>query len=146
MPVIVIGADTGAGLAISNELVNPGREVRAFVSDPQIAGDLKRMGVKVALGDVSDDSHIEAAAMHCFTAVLVTEAARDDRERSFARSEADVLEAWARAVGNAKVNRVIWVYDGAAPEAEVSEVATVSSTDPNLARRVAELDDARVIS
>ncbi|HEY6627430.1 MAG TPA: NAD(P)H-binding protein [Acidimicrobiia bacterium] len=145
MPVIVIGADTGAGLAISTELANPGREVRAFVSDPVIAGDLKRMGVKVALGDVSDDSHIEAAAMHCFTAILVTEAARDDRERSFAKSEADVLEAWARAVSNAKVNRVIWVYDGAAPEVEVSEVATVSSSDPNLARRVAELDDARVI-
>jgi len=146
MPVIIIGADTSAGLAISNELANPGREVRAFVSDPVIAGDLKRLGVKVALGDVSDDSHIEAAAMHCFTAVLVAEAARDGRERSFARSEADLLESWARAVSNAKVNRVIWVYDGVAPAVEVSEVATVSSADPNLARRVAELDDARVIS
>ncbi len=146
MPVIVIGADTGAGLAISNELANPGREVRAFVSDPEVASDLKRRGVKVALGDVSDDSHIEAAALHCFTAVLVTEAARDDRERSFARSEADVLEAWARAVSNAQVNRVIWVYDGAAPEVDVSEVATVSPADSDLARRVAQLDDARAIN
>ncbi len=145
MPVIVIGADTDAGLAISKELAHPGREVRAFVSDPEVAGDLKRRGVKVALGDVSDDSHIEAAALHCFTAVLVAEAACDDRERSFAKNEADVLDAWARAVGSAQVNRVIWVYDGTPPAVGVSEVATVSPSDPDLAHRVAELDDARVI-
>jgi putative NADH-flavin reductase len=145
MPVIVIGADTEAGLAISRELAHPGREVRAFVSDPAVAGDLRGRGVKVALGDVSDDSHIEAAALHCFTAVLVAEAARDDRERSFARSEADVLDAWARAVSNAQVSRVIWVYEGDPPPVEVSEVATVSPTHANLAHRVAELDDARVL-
>jgi putative NADH-flavin reductase len=145
MPVIVIGADTEAGLAIIDELAQPGREVRAFVSDPQIVSNLKGRGVKVALGDVSDDSHIENAALHCFTAVLVTEAARDDRERSFAATESDVLEAWGRAVANVGIHRVIWVYDGNPPPVDVPEVAKVSPSDPDLARRVAELDDARVI-
>ena len=146
MPVIVIGADTEAGLAVINELVDPGREIRAFVSDPEIASDLKRRGVKVALGDVSDDSHVEAAAMHCFTAVLVAEATRDNRERSFAGSETEVLNAWGRAVSNANVSRVIWVYDGVPPSIDVPEVATVSPTDTDLAHLVAKLDDARVIS
>ena len=146
MPVIVIGADTEAGLAVINELADPGREIRAFVSDPETASDLRRLGVKVALGDVSDDSHVEAAALHCFTAVLVAEAARDNRERSFALSETDVLEAWGRAVSNAHVNRAIWVYDGIPPSIDVPEVATVSPIDAGLAQRVAKLDDARVIS
>jgi putative NADH-flavin reductase len=146
MPVIVIGADTDPGLAIIKELTTPGREIRAFVSDPEIASDLKRRGVKVALGDVSDDSHVEAAALHCFTAVLIAEAAQDNRERSFANSEREVLEAWGRAVSNSQVSRVIWVYDGNAPSIAVPEVATVSPTDPDLAGRVVELDDARAIN
>lgn len=146
MPVIVIGADTGPGLAIIGALVQPRREVRAFVSDPEIVTELKGRGVKVALGDVSDDSHIESAALHCFSAVLVAEAAHDDRERSFAKTEIEVLEAWRRAVGNAQVHRVIWVYEGEPPPVEVPEVAKVSPSDPDLARRVAELDDARVIN
>jgi putative NADH-flavin reductase len=145
MPTIVIGADTGPGLAIIGALTQPGREVRAFVSDPEIVAELKRRGVKVALGDVSDDSHIEGAALHCFTAVLVTDAARDNRERSFATTEVDVLEAWGRAVVNAGVRRVIWVLDGEPPAVEVPEMARVSPGDPGLARRVLELDDARVI-
>jgi len=146
MPVIVIGADTAAGLAIIDELSDPGREVRAFVSDPERVADLKRRRIKVALGDVSDESHVEAAALHCFTAVLIGEAARDRRERSFAKTEIEVLGAWGRAVSHAPVTRVIWVYDGDPPSVGVPEVATVSPTDTDLARRVAELDDARSLS
>jgi hypothetical protein len=84
--------------------------------------------------------------LHCFTAVLVTDAARDNRERSFATTEVDVLEAWGRAVVNAGVRRVIWVLDGESPAVEVPEMARVSPGDPGLARRVLELDDARVIN
>lgn len=146
MPVIVVGADTEPGLAIIDALIEPNREVRAFVSDPETAASLKSRSVKVALGDVSDDSHIEAAALHCFTAVLVSEAARDGRERSFASSENEALAAWARAVANAGVHRVIWAHDGEPPPVDVPEVAQVSPSDQDLARRVAELDDARVIN
>ncbi len=59
MPVIVVGADTPQGRAVVEGLVEPGREVRAFVSDPIVGAELRDMGVKVALGDVSDDSHIQ---------------------------------------------------------------------------------------
>ena len=146
MPVIVVGADTEPGLAIIEALIDPGREVRAFVTDPRVVVDLKRQGVKVALGDVSDDSHIEVAALHCFTAVLVTEAARDDRERSFANSEPEVLEAWGRAVVSAGIHRVIWVHHGTLPTIDVAEVASVAPDSPDLASRVAGLDAARVIN
>ena len=89
MPVIVVGADTPVGLSIVSALIEPDREVRAFVTDPDVSASLKAQGVKVALGDVSDPSHVGGACLNCFSAVLVTEAARDDRERAFAPENFD---------------------------------------------------------
>jgi uncharacterized protein YbjT (DUF2867 family) len=146
MPVIVVGADTETGRAVVEGLIEPGREVRAFVSDVDAATALRRAGVKVALGDVSDDSHIQGAAMNCFTAVLVTEAARDDRERSFATSEEQVLEGWAEATSASGVTRVIWVHDGEVPPVQASEVRIVSPTHPSLVTEVAALDNARFLA
>lgn len=143
MPVIVVGADTPGGRKIVDEILSPGREVRVFVSDPDVGGEMRKRGAKVATGDVSDDSHIQAAATGCFSAVLVTEAARDDRERYFAESEVQVLERWAAAV--AGVTRVIWVHGANPPYVESPEVAVVDPDTPGLGERVAELDDARSI-
>lgn len=143
MPVIVVGADTPTGSQIVDAMLDPAREIRVFVSDPDEGLRLRERGAKVALGDVSDDSHLEAAATQCFSAVLITEAARDGRERSFARDEAAVLEAWASAVTG--VRRVIWVHDGEPPPTVASEVAVVPPDDPDVVDRVVALDNAREI-
>lgn len=140
--MIVVGADTEAGESILAQTSPTEREVRVFVTDEFKAQHLKRLGYKVATGDVSDESHVEGAALRCFSAVLVTEAADDDRERSFADTSEEVLRGWARAVATAGVRRVIWVTDGATPEAEVPEVATVKPDDPALPNRVIALDEA----
>jgi len=143
MPVIVIGADTTDGRAITEGLIEPGREVRAFVSDVNVANVLRDAGVKVALGDVSDDSHVQGASMNCFTAVLLTEAARDHRERSFATTEETVLRGWASAVAASGVTRVIWICDGDVPATGVKETTKVSPSHPDLVREVVTLDNAR---
>lgn len=144
MPVIVIGADTTSGNAIFDALIDPGREVRVFVSDPEHGERMKERGAKVALGDVSDDSHIDGAATRCFTAILVTDAARDSRERAFAESEEEVLRSWARGV--AKVKRVIWVHDGGElPPVEPAEVAIVDPASEDFVERVVALDNAAQI-
>ncbi|HWL50674.1 MAG TPA: NAD(P)H-binding protein [Acidimicrobiia bacterium] len=145
MPVIVVGADTSQGRAVVKRLVEPGREVRAFVSDPDVGAELRELGVKVALGDVSDDSHVQGACMNCFTAVLITEAALDKRERSFATNERQVLEGWALAAAASGVTRVIWVHDGEPPPVRVKEVRTVSPDHPDLVAEVSALDDARFL-
>lgn len=145
MPVIVVGADTPQGRAVVEGLVEPGREVRAFVSDPIVGAELREIGVKVALGDVSDDSHIQGTCTNCFTAVLVTEAARDGRERSFAANERQVLEGWASAAAASGVTRVIWIHEGEPPPVRVREVRTVSPEHTDLAGEVAALDDARFL-
>jgi len=142
VPVIVVGADTEPGRAIVAGLLAPGREVRAFVSDIGAAGALRRSGVKVALGDVSDESHVEGASMHCHTAVLVMEASTDERERSFAASGRDVLRGWARAVLASEVTRVIWVGDGEVAQTGTMETARVSATHPALVAEVVALDNA----
>ena len=146
MPAIVVGADTPDGLAILDGLNEPLREVRAFVTDESVGAELKERGFKVAIGDVSDESHVEAAAMRCFTAILVTEAASDDRERSFLDNPDDVTESWARAVAASHVTRVIWVTDSEPPSVGTREVAQVSPTNPDLVAEVVRLDDAQTIS
>jgi putative NADH-flavin reductase len=145
MPVMVVGADTDAGRALIDGLVAPGREVRAFVSDPGSVAGLRALGVKVALGDVSDESHIQGSLTNCFTAVLITEAASDNRERSFATSVGQVIKGWASAAAASGVTRVIWVHDGDPPTVAVAEVRTVSPDSPRLVEEVVALDDARLL-
>ncbi|MGH8871159.1 MAG: NAD(P)H-binding protein [Acidimicrobiia bacterium] len=146
MPVIVVGADTTWGRALVEGLLEPGREVRAFVTDIGAAAELREAGVKVALGDVSDDSHVQGASMNCFTAVLITEAARDGRDRSFAATEEQVLRGWADATAASGVTRVIWVHDGDVPPVSASEVRTVSPTHPRFVAEVVALDNARTLT
>ena len=140
--MIVVGADTPAGESILAQARPTEREVRVFVTDEPKAQHLKSLGYKVATGDVSDESHVEGAALRCFSAVLIVEAATDDRERSFADTPENVLRGWARAVANAGVRRVIWVTGEEIPETEVPEVATVRPDDPDLPTRVITLDNA----
>jgi putative NADH-flavin reductase len=146
MPVIVIGADTPLGEVIMDALLPRQGEVRAFVSSPDAAASLKRRGVKVALGDVSDGSHVGGAALNAFCAVLVEEAATDERERSFAADPDAVMAAWVEGLNDAGVKRVIVV--GSPHGHRDSLRAPTAVVDPadgspsKLAARVAALEDA----
>ena len=145
MPVIVVGADTPQGEAILTGLCEPGREVRAFVSDAGAGRRLKSRGLKVAVGDVSDDSHVGAAAVGCFTAVLIAEAASDVRERSFASGPEAVLSGWARAVRASGVSRVIWLSADDPPVTDPIESAAVAPGASDAVERVVALDAAQTI-
>ncbi len=150
MPVIVIGADTPIGADVVEALLARQGEVRAFVTDPDAGLALKARRVKVAVGDVSDFSHVEAASLHCFTAVLVGAAASDGRERSFAHTATEVLEGWAAAAAAARVRRAIWVLSReesppAVAAAEQAVVTTEGVSAEEVARRVARLDEAAAL-
>lgn len=141
MPVIVVGADTPVGAQIVERLAGSDREVRAFVTDPGTGAVWRQRGVKVAVGDVSDDSHVSGACLNCFSAVLVMEAAIDDRERAFAADPEAVLAAWAEAATAAGVRRLIWVGDRSPPPTPGPEVAVVRPERPDLVDEVYRLDD-----
>ena len=145
MPVIVVGADTPPGRAIVPRLAATGGEVRAFVSSEASATTLRSLGVKVAVGDLSDDSHVAAAAHGAFCAVLVLAAAADGRLLAFA-APAAVPAGWLRAVSVAGVRRVIVVGEapgvGAGDITEIRIVPTAGSTPDEVATAVAALDEA----
>lgn len=146
MPLLVVGADHAIGEAIVRQTVAPDREVRAFVTDPVRAAELKSLGAKVAIGDLSDEGHIAAAATRCFAIAFVLDAIVDGRELSFADAKA-VPGAWAAAARAAGVRRVIWV-GAEGPEVGISEVATVAVADrppTDIAAEVAELDDRETL-
>jgi putative NADH-flavin reductase len=151
MPVIVVGADTEVGHAVLAALAGRDGEVRAFVSDPAQAEALRRQRVKVAVGDVSDGSHVGGAALGAFCAVLLEAAAADERERSFAATPDAVIAAWADGLSDARVHRVIWVGSRPVPEAlraaaaEVAGVPSAGRTSDAIATDVARLDEARSI-
>jgi nucleoside-diphosphate-sugar epimerase len=151
MPVIVVGADTPLGTAIVEALLARQGEIRAFVSDADSGAALKKQRVKVAVGDISDGSHLEGAAMRCFGAVLMAEAATDGRALAFASGADDVYRAWTSALHAAGVTRTIWV--GPRPDestaqslrdatAEVALVDPTTGTAVEIADQVAALDDA----
>ena len=144
MPVIVIGGDTPLGAAVLKTLISRDGDIRAFVTDPGMGPLLREAGVRVAIGDVSDGSHVAAAAGGCFSAVLITGAADDCRERSFADDPDEVLEAWAAAIVVAGVRRAIWV--GSRPEGVVETPETalieVEGRSPSdIAVEISDLDD-----
>jgi hypothetical protein len=111
VPVIVIGADTPVGEAITASLTARKGEVRAFVSNTSVALQLRNDGAKVAVGDISDGSHLEGAARGCFSAVVIPEAAFDSRERSFSDSPAATVATWLSALSDASIKRLIWLKD-----------------------------------
>lgn len=151
MPVIVVGADTPSGREIAATLLSRGGEVRCFVTDPAAGASLRAQGAKVAIGDLSDRSHVGAAASNAFTAVLLETAALDDRPMSFADEPTEVVAAWAAALQEAGVQRVIWV--GSHPSAAISGraiefavVATDGRTYQDVAQEVADLNDRKKLA
>lgn len=151
MPVLVVGADTPLGTQVMAALAEREGEIRAFVTDPEEGAGLKSRSVKVAIGDVSDPSHVGSAALNCFSIVLLTEAALDDRERSFAGTPELVLAGWAEAIAESGAERAIWV-ETAGTEGTAGllrglplEVAVVPANVPGSAGLIVDLDDAAQI-
>ena len=148
---MIIGADTTLGPAIVDALANRDGEVRAFISAVEAIDELRSKGVKTAVGDISDGTHVGGAALHAFAAVILAEAASDDRERAFAADPAAVYDQWADGLRDAGVTRAIWVADVPIPTAlatAVREHASVAVTGRNpadIAAEVARLDEAATL-
>ena len=151
MPVIVVGADSALGPAIIESLATRDGEIRAFVSDVEVLDELRARGVKAAVGDVSDGTHVGGAALNAFVAVLIAESGMDERERAFADTPEALHNQWADGLADAGVTRVIWVGNPPVPDViarAVKESAVVDVGDRSseeIADEVARLDEAAEI-
>lgn len=148
MPVLVVGADTPVGATIVAALADRAGELRCFVTDPDMAAEMRARSAKVALGDVSDGSHVGAAGLNCFSMVFVCAAAIDSRQRAFATTPVQVFEQWQEAITMAGARRIIWVEDvdsvGSGSRIEAGELAVVAGadmSDRDIADRVVALDE-----
>lgn len=108
MPVIVVGADTEIGHAIVPMLRPASGEIRLFASDADAVARYRDFA-KIAIGDISDGTHVGGAAIGAFCAIVITTAAHDERERHFAASPNELFAQWADGLADAGVSRVIVV-------------------------------------
>jgi uncharacterized protein YbjT (DUF2867 family) len=143
MPVIVIGADSPLGASIVDTLRGRPGERRAFVGTPEAGEPLRSAGFKVAVGDISDSTHVEGAVFGCYTAVLVAEAAADGRDLAFAEDPDAVIDGWLTAVTASAVPRVILVGPArpAPPGVEWAVVDPTGRSAAEVAAEVARLDE-----
>ena len=82
--------------------------------------------------------------MRCFTAVVLEEAAEDNRERSFAPDAEGTVIGWLEALGEAAVHRVIWVGSSppvAVPAPEYASIDPAGGDPDAIAAEVAALDE-----
>lgn len=113
MPVLVTGGDSGLGTRVLDHLRASGGEVRAYLDATEVgdteAAALRSQGYKVAVGEVDDEGHLEAAleqvhtVAHCWGGPL--------------RPLEDQIEAaavLASAMLGAGVRRLVWVRELAA--------------------------------
>ncbi len=104
MPVFVTAADHGIGPALVSALRADGADVRAFARGTGDVGALRTAGAFVAVGDLDDEGHLDAAMTDAHTVVVPTatwSADPDDLEVEVATI--------ARAARLAAVRRVVLV-------------------------------------
>ncbi len=108
MPVIVIGADSELGHAIVPALRPASGEIRLFASDEDPVTQYRPF-TKVAVGDISDGTHVGGAAIGAFCAIVIAAAAHDERERHFVSDAEELFNQWADGLSDAGIGRVILV-------------------------------------
>ncbi len=150
MPVIVIGADTKLGHAIVPALRPASGEIRLFASDEDAVAAYRPF-TKVAVGDISDGTHVGGAAIGAFCAVVIAEAAHDERERFFASTPDELFAQWADGLEEAGISRVIVVGEaGELPDpirldrigAEYVLIDTTDKDPATIATEVSAAEDA----
>ena len=110
MPVLITGADTGLGAGVVAQLRPTGGELRAYVDATTATEDdaarLRAAGCKVAVGELDDEAHLEAAleqvhtVAHCWTGPLHDPGA-----------QVEAAATLSSAALGAGVRRLIWVRE-----------------------------------
>jgi uncharacterized protein YbjT (DUF2867 family) len=116
MPVLVTGASGFIGRHAVAAFARTSPQVRAYVRRPESAEDLRKLGAKVAVGDITDVEQLSAVMSGAHTVCHLL-------PRTDETAEVRYLEAVVAAAAKAGVRRVLFVARliDADPEGEISE-------------------------
>lgn len=110
MPVLVTGAEHGLGAAVTEQLLASGGEVRAFLDAAAAGADraevLRARGCKVAVGELDDEGHMEAALAQVHTVAHCVVGPLHDPVGQVAHAA-----TLASALLGAGVRRLVWVRE-----------------------------------
>jgi uncharacterized protein YbjT (DUF2867 family) len=110
MPVMVTGAEDGLGAAVVRRLLATGGEVRTFLDatefGQQRARALRAQGCKVALGELDDEGHLEAALAQVHTVAHCHGGPLHDPD-----AQLTAAATLASAALGAGVRRLVWVRE-----------------------------------
>lgn len=110
MPVLVTGAEDGLGARVVEQLRASGGEIRAYldgaVAGEHVAAALRAGGCKVAVGDLDDEGHLEAALAHVHTVAHCWGGPLHDLD-----AQLTVAGTLASALLGAGVRRLVWVRE-----------------------------------
>ncbi|CAN5819838.1 hypothetical protein BH23ACT10_BH23ACT10_01000 [soil metagenome] len=110
MPVLVTGAESGLGARVLQQLRLSGGQIRAYldatVADADTAAALRATGCKVALGELDDEGHLEAALAQVHTVAHCWGGPLHDLE-----AQLNVAGTVASAALGAGVRRLVWVRE-----------------------------------
>lgn len=110
MPVMVTGAEHGLGAAVTDQLLAYGGEVRAFLdattAGAEAASALRARGCKVAVGELDDEGHVEAALAQVHTVAHCAVGPLEDPAVQVANAA-----TLASALLGAGVRRLVWVRE-----------------------------------
>lgn len=110
MPVLVTGAEQGLGAAVTQQLLASGGELRAFLDATAVGTDtaaaLRGRGCKVAVGELDDEGHLEAALAQVHTVAHCVVGPLEDPVAQVANAA-----TLASALLGAGVRRLVWVRE-----------------------------------
>ena len=105
MPVMVVGAETALGEAVTRRLLRTGGQVRVYIDPDQddLIEDYRALGCKVARGTVEDVGRLEVALTQVHTVIHAQDSLLDEPAEVL-----DGLAAVAEAAVDANVRRLVW--------------------------------------
>ncbi len=110
MRVLVTGATGFVGSHLAEALVNQGHEIRALVRQSGDTSLLKKLGVEVAYGDITDAAAVEGAIRGCqYVYHLAAKTARSGvSKKEYYAVNVEGTENVARAAIKANVERLVY--------------------------------------
>jgi NADH dehydrogenase len=118
MPVVVTGASGLVGRHAVKAFLTVSPQVRAYVRRPEAAEELRKLGAKVAVGDITDVDQLSTVMSGAHTVCHLVGGLEQKDVEAYLQSNLGSANAVVEAARGAGIARILFLsYPGASPEA-----------------------------